>query len=391
MDKIYSFKKALYDNLAKLYNINKQSMNTRLFTEYYNKVLPLNKLEDINQIYKELQVRINEISTKYNNLLKEYNKNKSKKIYDYLLEIKAEYDVLMDIYNIFKQHLSVTKQVPTTSDLDYDSKSYLAICQKIMELKNECFKLEYNDLKASELRSIIYALCIEREKMVSKVLGVSGINKLRLIESKEDMVMSKKDELDDWVLLSNNIDDMKEPTTITLPEYINYLRQTFREISGIEFDIESTMEGIKGKRSNVISTNKLRAEEYKEIVKKNYYNLIKSLNDPKVEMLSEALLNYLSIYNIEGGYSTFKKHYSNGKIGNEAISMNLYKKGIANIETLMEEIISLAKQNISKKMGEITINNYVKTKRDGIEELRVMDANLLKEMLKVKSMENQMR
>ena len=151
------------------------------------------------------------------------------------------------------------------------------------------------------------------------------------------------------------------------------------------------MEGIKGKKSKVISHNQLRVEEYKEVVRKNYYNLIRSLNNPKVNALADALLNYLSIYNIDGGYSTFKKHYTNGKIGNEAISMNLYRKGIANIETLMNEIINLAKEDISKKMGEITINNYVKTKKDSITELRNMHVGVVKEMIQAKTIGNQMR
>lgn len=383
MDKIYNFKKELYDLMSKAFSEDKKSVKTKLFIDYYKKIQNSNDLDSLNVVFKKLQAEINSLTTEYNKDLETYNKTKDKNLYNKLVQIKDIYSALIEIHQTFKKHLStIEKGKNGKLELDYESRSYFALSKKIMELKNECFKLEYNDLKAQELRKVIYDLCIEREKMVNGVLGYEGVNLLHLVESKEDRILSIKDEHDDWVLLSDNFEDMKEPGTLTTPEYVNYLRQTFRELSGVEFDIESTMEGIRKKRnSKIVSVNKLRAEEYRNIVRKNFYNLIGSVNSPVISSIANDLLSYLGIYNIEGGYSLFKKHYPNGKIGNEAISQNLYKQGVENIKKMIDDIVKLAQKEINKQGGEITISNHVKTKKDGIKEIDMMNIDIINKML----------
>jgi len=384
MNSINALKKELYDLVVIEHKKDKKSSKTKILLNYYNKVLPLNKLEEIIIVFKELKNNINSITVKYNKLLTEYNKSKDKKTYDELLTLKAEYDSLLVIHNIFNKYVvtskKVTKKAPeVNSDLD----RYFEISKQIIVLKNECFRLEYSDLKAAELRKQIYDLCLEREGIVDKILGTEGVNYLRSIESSEDRILSQKDELDGWVLLSDNFEEMKDDTILTTPEYIDILRKTLRELSGVEFDIESTMEGVRKKKGSIISTNKLRAEEYKEIVRKNYYNLIRSVNNPLINDIANDLLKYLSIYNIEGGYSVFKKHHPDGKIGNEAISIDLYKSGIKKIEELISHLVKLTQKEINKNGGEIKITNHVPTKIDGIRKIGVMNVNLINQMSKV--------
>ena len=85
--------------------------------------------------------------------------------------------------------------------------------------------------------------------------------------------------------------------------------------------------------------------------------------------MGQDLLGTLRLFNINGGYASFKAKHKDGKIGSEAISKEMYKEGIDRIKTLLNAINTYGTRVIERNGGIITVNDTEKTREQRIAEI----------------------
>ena len=107
---------------------------------------------------------------------------------------------------------------------------------------------------------------------------------------------------------------------------------------------------------------------------KKYKNLISSLFESEsfefvvdgVNVNTEDLISYLSIYNLEEGYNVFKGKNSKFTIGTKKIDKKEYEREVEFLKKCIKTLCTIAKEKIGNK--KITIND------------NTLDANDLKEI-----------
>jgi hypothetical protein len=119
-----------------------------------------------------------------------------------------------------------------------------------------------------------------------------------------------------------------------------------------------------------------RKNEFNKILDKHkneYINLVTSLYGKANPIIYKNgnqtktaidLIKKLGDFNIRGNYHDFKKHHKDGKLGNEALSKEMYDEGIKEIETLMNSFRVLSNETINQKGGTIKVTFDAETKSD---------------------------
>ena len=79
-------------------------------------------------------------------------------------------------------------------------------------------------------------------------------------------------------------------------------------------------------------------------------------------MHESDLRNLLEIYNLRGNYNDFKRKHKSGKIGNEAISKELYSEGLDRIEGLINSFKVLSSETIRQNGGKVKVSYDIETK-----------------------------
>lgn len=92
-------------------------------------------------------------------------------------------------------------------------------------------------------------------------------------------------------------------------------------------------------------------------------------NDDKLVSMGQDLLGTLRLFNIKGGYASFKAKHKEGKIGSEAISKEMYNEGVDRIKTLLNAINTFGTKTIERKGGTITVNDTEKTRKQRVAEI----------------------
>ncbi|NLC47820.1 MAG: hypothetical protein GX758_00465 [Tenericutes bacterium] len=254
------------------------------------------------------------------------------------------------------------KKVSKNNDLDvYKNDKYVsavgAVSHKICGLKKQLYSLS-NEEEIRKVRIEIYDLCKKREEAVFILTGYEGVNILESIDSNEDYVYSQADFIPE------------KPYKLNSSEYKKEFDNLLYEIGDLQFngeDSERYNESIKDKKH--IQVNNFK-NYYSSKIRK-YNNLMLSLfeKNPSILSMSRDLINSLSLFNLEGGYSSFKSKHSDGMIGSEKISSAMYNEGIERINSLKDKLISYSTQTIDKKGGTIEITNHEPTKEENIKML----------------------
>jgi hypothetical protein len=172
----------------------------------------------------------------------------------------------------------------------------------------------------------------------------------------------------------SNHQDVKETSNIqiTAEQYNERLEKIINVLADLKFN------GIKSKLVNINDkmTNNEKLKAYQAVYTKymnEYINLVKSLyntNNPVIfkegdySISSTDLLSYLQIYNLTGGYQLFKEHHKTGKVGNEAVSKELYAAGLDRIEGLITSFKTLSSDLIKSRGGKIIITSQNSKKED---------------------------
>ena len=407
---LYNIKKEFYDMVVAFHNEYSQD-KTKANIERYENMLRLYKvinscksLDEIKGCLQDIQKEIAVLKTKYNEKVDEYKKDKKESTLKEIKEITKVAQGLTDAYSKANHMLSkrtkevkktpvvpkveekteqkiVPKKIIDTKDVDFDIQQIKEIdelTKQIISLKDQIAPLDPMSKEATELRKKINDLCNQRMQITYEQLGYMGINYIRNLESLETRYSLHNDR--------NNSSSYE----VNAEQYATKLEELLIVIADLKFN------GIKSQyvKINENMDNKEKLKTYQDVYSKymnEYFDLVQSLYDtknPKIyingdySVTSTDLLNYLAIYNLKGGYQTFKEHHKSGKIGNEAVTKELYSSGLDKIEGFISSFKIVSKDLIQNKGGKITIQNQNITKEDMKFEIEQKMADLYKMITK---------
>ena len=394
-DILKDIKKNIYNKTMENYNIyvlNKTQTNK----EIYEMLLKMNKtvnsfktLQEVSDYLIEIQKNIKDLKAIFDAKVEEYNKDKkNEQIKNEIKNIMNVAQVLTDIYSDIKSKISKYKksqksnisakfkekkqddiQPQKTSQeqtkvqkyvdgVDFNNetvKEIENINKEILSLREKIATLDVYSREALDIRKRINELCEIREHIAYEVNGYDGIKFIKNIESLE--IQYANTQSGETKQENDEISFNKE------------LMDKLMIIADLKFF------GIESKYINVSqdASNKEKFEAYKKIYSKymkEYMSLVKSLygNNPIIYknadyvMHESDLRNLLEIYNLRGNYHDFKHKHKSGKIGNEAISKELYSEGLDRIEGLINSFKVLSTETIRQKGGKVTVSYDIESK-----------------------------
>ena len=265
--------------------------------------------------------------------------------------------------------VSQTKTTKKNYASDPDILALHTMNRKIQGLKDMYYKMDSKSQDAKKLKIVIYKLCTEREEMVTKILGYEAANKIVMVESMEDATFSKEDTpLEKPFELKSSTFSSEFTTLVTMLgdlEFSGLDSETFKKYRALE---DKALEKV-GKK-NSLTLNQSYKKCYDSLIKK-YHNILRTIvgKDDKLVSMGQDLLGTLRLFNINGGYASFKAKHKDGKIGSEAISKEMYKEGIDRIKTLLNAINTYGTKVIERNGGIITVNDTEKTREQRIAEI----------------------
>ncbi len=221
----------------------------------------------------------------------------------------------------------------------------------IIDLKEKLAKMDAGSKDATEIRVKINEYSDKRMDIGKKLFGNDGVNFIRLIESLETRLAHTAD--------SSGI----YPYDLSEDDYIEDLDEILMLIAELRF---------YGEESKYVD----KIENYDEIYKNCsdklscYITSVFGEENPifytygDYSISVNDLLSYLSVYNLSGGYQNFKDHHKTGKLGNEAISKEMYASGLDRIEGYISALKEKAREIIKTNGGNITIKNSILSKDD---------------------------
>lgn len=252
---------------------------------------------------------------------------------------------------------------------DLDILALHTMNRKIQGLKDMYYKKDAKTQEAKKIKMLIYKLCVEREEMVTKLLGYDAANKIVMIESMEDVAFSKEDVPPSKPFQINTKTFSKDFTSLVAMlgdlEFSGLDSETYKKYRTFEDNVFK-----KGGKTNSSTPNQSYKKCYENLLRR-YHNILNTLvgNDDKLVSMGQDLLGTLRLFNIKGGYASFKAKHKDGKIGSEAISKEMYSEGVDRIKTLLNAINSYGTKKIERNGGTITVNDTEKTKEQRVAEI----------------------
>ena len=383
-----NIKKEFYEMVVEFFNNysqNKTAVNVELYNNMlnlYKKVNVCKSFEEVKQCLNEIQEQLAGLKKIYNSKVDEYKKTKNPETLKDIKDITKVAQGLTDAYSkaneLMSKRVKETKKTETPKSkeekikpvkkvnldgINFDIpeiKEMNDLSTQIVSLKEQLSSLDPLSKEATSLRKKINDLCNQRMHIAYEQFGYDGMNYIRQVESLETRYANHEEK-------QNNLE-----YELTEEQYTNRLEDLLEVIADLKFN------GIKSRYVNVLDTmnNSEKLKTYQEVYSKymnEYSNLVKSLhNTANPTIYSQAdyvvsstdLLNYLSIYNLKGGYQVFKEHHKTGKIGSEAVTKELYASGLDKIEGFITSFKIISKDLIRNKGGKITISNQNVTKED---------------------------
>lgn len=241
--------------------------------------------------------------------------------------------------------------------------------RKIQGLKDMYYKMDSRSQEAKKLKIVIYKLCTQREEIATNLLGYDAANKVVMVESMEDAAFSKEDVPPAKPFQINTETFSKDFTSLVTMlgdlEFSGIDSETYKKYRTLE---DRAME--KSGKTNSMTPNQSYKKCYESLLKR-YHNIINTLvgDDEKLTSMGQDLLGTLRLFNIKGGYASFKTKHKYGKIGSEAISKEMYNEGVERIKTLLNTINSYGTKKIERNGGTIMVNDTEKTRAQRVAEI----------------------
>ena len=189
------------------------------------------------------------------------------------------------------------------------------------------------------------------------------------VESMEDATFSKEDTPLEKPFELKSSTFSSEFTTLVYMlgdlEFSGLDSETFKKYRALE---DKTLQ--KAGKKNLLTLNQSYKKCYDSLIKR-YHNILRTIvgKDDKLVSMGQDLLGTLRLFNINGGYASFKAKHKDGKIGSEAISKEMYKEGIDRIKTLLNAINTYGTRVIERNGGIIIVNDTEKTREQRIAEI----------------------
>lgn len=382
---LYNIKKEFYDMVVEFYNNytqNKTKVNIKLYNnmlDLYKKINACKSLDEVKKCLSEILSELDELKKDYNSKVDEYKKDKKESTLQEIKDITKVAQGLTDAYSKANSMLpkeikkakktenkevkSKSKKIVNLEGINFDIpeiKEMQRLTNQIVSLKENLSSLDPMSKEAIEARKEVNDLCNQRMHIAYEQFGYDGMNYIRQVESMETRYANYQEKTD------------ASAYELDSEQYFKKLEELLNVIADLKFN------GIKSQyvkvTENMSNNEKLKA--YQEVYTKyvnEYSNLVKSLHNTANPVIysqgdytvsSTDLLNYLSIYNLKGGYQTFKEHHKSGKVGNEAVSKELYASGLDKIEGFISSFKIISQDLIQNKGGKITITNQNIAKED---------------------------
>ena len=400
IETVNNIKRTLYTLVTQYYNTY-MSDKSEFNKKAYQKVLDLYKKINKCKSIKEINVYLDEIKKEYSSLKELYLSKVA--IYEKMDKKEESYEaavlmgeikdvtriaqVLNDMYSQTKAMISrmtpkktkkttkaekpkeevrdekqVVEEKPVVTEkktLNVDGVDFKnpivnalhKLTEQIIGLKTRLAKMDPMSKDAIELRKKINAVSDRRLDIANKLFGNDGINYIRNIESLETRLA--------------HCDDVKANSAVSVSsdKYIEDLDQLITIISDLRFF---------GEESKYVEDKEKFDETYKKYYDKfiNYINSLFGEKNPNFYSVGDYnisisdLMSYLSVYNLRGGYQSFKEHHKTGKLGNEAISKEMYASGLDKIEGFITSLKEKASELLKTKGGKITIRDSRVSKED---------------------------
>ena len=353
---------AEYEELKVKYN---EAVKNKASIAELNKIaLRATEILKINSFYNELLLMMDKpLSLKSQIISVDVVKRKVREV------PKSETSKEKTVISSVEKPVLQTKTAKKNYASDPDILALHTMNRKIQGLKDMYYKMDSKSQEAKKLKIVIYKLCAEREEMITKLLGYEAANKIVMVESMEDATFSKEDTPLEKPFELKSSTFSSEFTTLVYMlgdlEFSGLDSETFKKYRALE---DKSLQ--KAEKKNLLTLNQSYKKCYDTLIKK-YHNILRTIvgKDDKLVSMGQDLLGTLRLFNINGGYASFKAKHKDGKIGSEAISKEMYKEGIDRIKTLLNAINVYGTRIIERNGGIITVNDTEKTREQRIAEI----------------------
>ena len=397
---VNNIKRALYTLVTQYYNTymsDKSELNKKTYQkvlDLYKKINKCRSLNEINGYLEEIKKEYSSLKELYLSKVAIYEKmDKKEQSYEAAVlmgeikDVTKIAQVLNDMYSQTKalisrmspkktkkttktekpkeegkEEKSVVKEKPVVTEkktLNVDGVDFKnpivnalhKLTEQIIGLKNRLAKMDPVSKEAIEVRKKINELSDRRMDIANKLFSNDGINYIRNIESLETRLA--------------HLEDVKSSGAVSVcsEKYIEDLDELITIISDLRFF---------GEESKYIENKDKFEEVYQKYYDKfiNYINSLFGEKNPNFYSFGDYnisisdLMSYFSVYNLRGGYQSFKDHHKTGKLGNEAISKEMYASGLDKIEGFITSLKEKASELLKTKGGKITIKDSSVSKDD---------------------------
>lgn len=350
---------AEYEELKVKYN---NGVKNKISTAELNKIaLRATEILKINSYYNELLSMMDKSLSLKSQVVSSTVKNKMKSV--------PKKEETKTVVHTTEKKSEPVKTAKKNYASDPDILALHTMNRKIQGLKDMYYKKDAKTQEAKKIKMLIYKLCVEREEMLTKLLGYDAANKIVMIESMEDVAFSKEDVPPAKPFQINTKTFSKDFTSLVAMlgdmEFSGLDSETYKKYRTFEDSIFK-----KGGKTNSSTPNQSYKKCYENLLRR-YHNILNTLvgDDDKLVSMGQDLLGTLRLFNIKGGYASFKAKHKEGKIGSEAISKEMYSEGVDRIKTLLNAINTFGTKTIGRKGGTITVNDTEKTREQRVAEI----------------------
>ena len=350
---------AEYEELKVKYN---NGVKNKISTAELNKIaLRATEILKINSYYNELLSMMDKSLSLKSQVVSSTVKNKMKSV--------PKKEETKTVVHTTEKKSEPVKTAKKNYASDPDILALHTMNRKIQGLKDMYYKKDAKTQEAKKIKMLIYKLCVEREEMLTKLLGYDAANKIIMIESMEDVAFSKEDVPPSKPFQINTKTFSKDFTSLVAMlgdmEFSGLDSETYKKYRTFEDSIFK-----KNGKTNSSTPNQSYKKCYENLLRR-YHNILNTLvgDDDKLVSMGQDLLGTLRLFNIKGGYASFKAKHKEGKIGSEAISKEMYSEGVDRIKTLLNAINTFGTKTIERKGGTITVNDTEKTREQRVAEI----------------------
>ncbi len=323
---------------------SKCSERYKIFNEYYlliNNNSTFSYVFNLKNKVKEESVRLenkyNELIINYESILSEEEREKVVPLINiYVYKI----DALNTVYNILNK------------ELKSESKNNFDYSNNVIKLLFRLDKEEDSE-KRESIESEIYRLNDERRAIMTSTYGDSALKYLSVLESLE-------------MRIARSRDDKMEPYELDKKSFIISLKETIKAINDYYFKDFKKSKYYKERDADYNHRLGLYIRKYRSLISSLFQNNFCYIENKTGKISSDDLLNYLSIYNLDGDYDIFNAKNKNSLLGNEVVTRMEYKNYV---DVLNGYVSKLLDDCISKFKGEtITIEDKNENVKDLLDE-----------------------